>query len=108
MPTFHKAFEEVGIAPISYIQNLLAGNKAFHITGLNENRYIGFDRRFNVFLLLHVARGYLSKINLGLLGGKHEKTGRGPKPVGIGAHLEKDRRTRGLARGNPRQDAQAH
>src|SRR6202047_5582239 len=29
-------------------------------------------------------------------------------PVGIGAHLEKNRRTRGLARGNPQQNAQAH
>src|SRR5712692_4645084 len=43
-----------------------------------------------------------------LLGGKHEKVGREPRPVGIGAHLEKNRRTRGLARGNPQQNAQAH
>ena len=28
--------------------------------------------------------------------------------VGIGAHLEENHRPRGLARGNPRQDAQAH
>ena len=28
--------------------------------------------------------------------------------LGIGAHLEKNRRTRGLARGNPQQNAQAH
>src|SRR6202030_3292895 len=37
-----------------------------------------------------------------------EKLGREPRPVGIGAHLEKNRRTRGLARGNPQQNAQAH
>src|SRR5881296_2072564 len=47
-------------------------------------------------------------IYLELLGGEHEKVGREPRPVGIGAHLEKNRRTRGLARGNPRQNAQAH
>src|SRR5882672_5891221 len=41
-------------------------------------------------------------------GGKHEKVGREPRPVGIGAHLEQNRRTRGLARGNPQQNAQAH
>src|SRR5712691_7592830 len=40
--------------------------------------------------------------------GEHEKVGREPRPVGIGAHLEKNRRTRGLARGNPQQNAQAH
>src|ERR1700681_4546457 len=40
---------------------------------------------------------------------EHEsKVGREPRPVGIGAHLEKNRRTRGLARGNPRQNAQTH
>src|SRR5437867_3148080 len=39
---------------------------------------------------------------------EHEKVGREPRPVGIGAHLEKNRRTRGLARGNPQQNAQAH
>src|SRR5213593_420274 len=43
-----------------------------------------------------------------LVGWEHEKVGREPKPVGIGAHLEKNCRTRGLARGNPQQDAQAH
>src|ERR1700730_3918777 len=43
-----------------------------------------------------------------LPGGEHEKVGRKPRPAGIGAHLEKNRRTRGLARGNPRQNAQAH
>src|SRR4029077_12971231 len=37
-----------------------------------------------------------------------EKAGREPMPVGIGAHFEKNRRTRGLARGNPQQNAQAH
>src|SRR5881296_2900880 len=47
-------------------------------------------------------------IYLELLGGEHEKVGREPRPVGIGAHLEKNRRARGLARGNPPQDAQAH
>src|SRR5204863_7227813 len=35
---------------------------------------------------------------------EHEKVGREPRPVGIGAHLEKNRRTRGLARGNPQQN----
>ena len=35
-------------------------------------------------------------------------SGREPRPVGIGAHLEKNRRTRGLARENPQQNAQAH
>src|SRR5207245_11386214 len=39
---------------------------------------------------------------------EHEKVGREPRPVGIGAHLEKNRRTGGLARGNPQQNAQAH
>jgi hypothetical protein len=49
MPTFYfrKKYKGVGIVPISYIQNLEAGNKAFHVTGLDENRYIGFDRRLN-------------------------------------------------------------
>src|SRR5438874_13625612 len=41
-------------------------------------------------------------------GERHEKVGREPRPVGTGAHLEKNRRTRGLARGNPQQNAQAH
>src|SRR5437870_4652172 len=43
-----------------------------------------------------------------LVGWEHEKVGREPRPVGIGAHLEKNRRTRGLARRNPQQNAQAH
>src|SRR2546425_13163509 len=43
-----------------------------------------------------------------LVGWEHEKVGREPGQVGIGAHLEKNRRTRGLARGNPEQNAQAH
>src|SRR3989454_2922052 len=47
-------------------------------------------------------------IYLELLGGEHERVAREPRPVGIGAHLEKNRRTRGLARGNPQQNAQAH
>src|SRR6202790_837126 len=51
---------------------------------------------------------HLKQIYLDLLGGEHEKVGREPRPVGIGAHLEKNRRTRGLARGNPQQNAQAH
>src|SRR3984893_405549 len=37
-----------------------------------------------------------------------EQVRREPRPVGIGANLEKNRRTRGLARGNPQQNAQAH
>ena len=41
-------------------------------------------------------------------GGEHEEVRREPRPVGIGAHLETNRRTRGLARGNPQQNAQAH
>src|SRR5438874_4670760 len=41
-------------------------------------------------------------------GERHEKVGREPRPVGTGAHLEKNRRTWGLARGNPQQNAQAH
>ena len=47
-------------------------------------------------------------INLELLGREHERVGREPRPVGIRAHLEKNRRTRGLARGNPQQNAHAH
>src|SRR5881296_1344136 len=47
-------------------------------------------------------------IYLELLGCEHEKVEREPRRVGIGAHLEKNRRTRGLARGNPQQNAQAH
>src|SRR2546425_10282169 len=43
-----------------------------------------------------------------LVGWEHEKVGREQRPVGIGAHLEKNRRTRRLARGNPQQNAQAH
>src|SRR2546425_4697928 len=43
-----------------------------------------------------------------LVGWEYEKVGRERRPVGIGAHLEKNRRTRGLARGNPQQNAQAH
>src|SRR3989441_1805665 len=43
-----------------------------------------------------------------LVGWEHEKVGREPGQVGIGAHLEKNRRTRRLARGNPEQNAQAH
>src|SRR5258706_3520714 len=46
--------------------------------------------------------------HLDLLGWDHEKVGREPRPAGIGAHLEKNRRARGLARENPRQNAQAH
>lgn len=34
------------------------------------------------------------------------KVGREPTPVGIGAPLENNRRTRGLTRGNPQQNAQ--
>ena len=32
------------------------------------------------------------------IGWQYEKVGREPRPVGIGAHLERNRRTRGLAR----------
>src|SRR5207245_3692821 len=49
-----------------------------------------------------------NEIYLELLGWEHEKVGGEPRPVGIGAHLEKNRRTRGLARGNPQQNAKAH
>jgi hypothetical protein len=44
-----------------------------------------------------------NEIYLELPGREHEKVEREPRPVGIGAHLEKNRRTRGLARGNPQQ-----
>src|SRR4030095_7559996 len=43
-----------------------------------------------------------------LLGREHEKAGREPRPVRIGSYLEKNRRSRGLARENPQQNAQAH
>ena len=42
------------------------------------------------------------------LGWQYEKVGREPRPIGIGAHLERNRRARGLARENPQQNAQAH
>src|SRR5712692_3573172 len=54
-----------------------------------------------------ILRCLANEIYLELLGREHEKVGREPRPVGIGAHLEKNRRTRGLARGNPQQNAQA-
>src|SRR5712692_1548289 len=55
-----------------------------------------------------ILRCLANEIYLELLGREHEKVGREPRPVGIGAHLEKNRRTRGLARGHPQQNAQAH
>jgi hypothetical protein len=40
---------------------------------------------------------FQSVVSLELLGWEHEKVRRQPRPVGIGTHLEKNRRTRGLA-----------
>src|SRR5439155_11209302 len=59
----------------------------------------------NINAWLYVCRGIIVCHHRGA---KHEKVGREPRPVGIGAHLEKNRRTRGLARANPQQNAQAH
>src|SRR5437667_8924454 len=78
--------------------------------------YIGWSGiEFLVLLLTSPVKPMLipgilmyNEIYLELLGREHEKVGREPRPVGIGAHLEKNRRTRGLARGSPRQNAQAH
>src|SRR4030095_15121893 len=44
----------------------------------------------------------------GAVKGEHEKVGHEPRPVGIGAHLAKNRRARGLARGHPRQNEEGH
>src|SRR5262249_27109500 len=43
-----------------------------------------------------------------LNGEEHEEIRREQRPVGIGAHLEENRRAGGLARGHPQQDAHAH
>src|SRR5271169_1911505 len=75
-------------------------------TSFAEPRKIA--NRNDCFMKAHCAGCRVNEIYLELRGGEYEKVGREPRPVGIGAHLEKNRRTRGLARGNAQQNAQAH
>src|ERR1700754_2698346 len=52
-----------------------------------------------------ILRCLANEISLRLLRCEHEKTGSGRRPVGVRTHLEKNRRTRRLARDDPWQDA---